>query len=200
MWSFTISSKVGLIASIFSKVCSILWAQFSMYVFHKITNTEAHLVTDRIVSISLVWCTNGNWSHLNSCKPKDKTKRKFSLSHRLHEIQCLKQEDILIAEGFYLLNKNHPWLCTSNTHNPSLSTLIKVGGKSHFSCSSFTSVKNLASHLSNFGITISFINRLYSKYTRFSARCLYFRTDMWPVFLSSKLLWQTLAVTLTVLR
>jgi len=30
-----ISSKVGLIASIFSKVCSILWAKWSMYVFHK---------------------------------------------------------------------------------------------------------------------------------------------------------------------
>jgi len=30
-----IISKVGLIASIFSKVCSNLWAKLSMYVFHK---------------------------------------------------------------------------------------------------------------------------------------------------------------------
>jgi len=29
------SSKVGLIVSIFSKVCSILWAKLSMYVFGK---------------------------------------------------------------------------------------------------------------------------------------------------------------------
>ena len=43
IFKMSIRSKVGLIASIFSKVCSILWAKLSMYVF-PIFHAEALIV------------------------------------------------------------------------------------------------------------------------------------------------------------
>ncbi len=108
-----LSSKVGLIVSIFPKVCSILWAPWSMDFFHKwsscwslrvkIEDDPLHWLGCEAwdATRKLWWCQDGYSSDFPLCEPKSRCKTFLSLSYRCHSIQGLKPDPFSYRWRFF---------------------------------------------------------------------------------------------------
>lgn len=104
-----LSSKVGLIVSIFPKVCSILWAPWSMDFFHKWSSCWSLRVKIEddppwplwCLGLTSLWCQDGYSSDFPLCEPKSRCKTFLSLSYRCHSIQGLKPDPFSYRWRFF---------------------------------------------------------------------------------------------------
>jgi hypothetical protein len=104
-----LSSKVGLIVSIFPKVCSILWAPWSMDFFHKWSSCWSLRVKIEddppwplwCLGLTSEWCQDGYSSDFPLCEPKSRCKTFLSLSYRCHSIQGLKPDPFSYRWRFF---------------------------------------------------------------------------------------------------